>query len=665
MVVITVNTATLDDFLYCPETSDLFENGCSALMSVRSCGRDNFYKTCLTLGSGEKGEAPFNSLEAFKADDIIASKYKYLTMNNCENGNIVNLSINRLKEINSDTLYNARPGKLGQLLRTSGIKTAFIGGFWNENSIKSPAFFISMDSSGLTDMGETEGVFTGESIDEKKILTSIDRFINDSGFMVIELGDIESLYINRKSFSEDAYLYNKRQIMGKTGSIIESIKNMIDFKNTVLVVMSSFSSDFSNEDAETLSPFVIYDGGLTKGILKSESTRREGIISAQDFAPLVLNYFGLNSGGFQGRPMKKSSITGLNYLKQLNEKTYNVSISRAPVLKVYAICIMIVLAIYLLRAVKPVVYTFLIKFILVIPLIFLCAGAFNITGISHMIVYIILSCLVVSAIMSSIFKSSLNYIAAVSFFIILLISIDIISGQSLLKFSVFSYDPIIGARFYGIGNEFLGAMGGCSLILCGYIIEKKAEYKKIAVCLLILISLIVGLPMFGANAGGLISLAAGFMIFISLEYNRDLKASLKAGSAASVLSLLLLAGVNIVFKGSESHLGRMLYMASYEGVPYIFNIILRKVNMEVRLIRYTIWSIVLIALIIASVINAYRPGNYAKKMFEIYPHYKNVFIAGSISCIAALIFNDSGIVTAAVIMLYMVFSGILLYDENV
>jgi hypothetical protein len=107
----------------------------------------------------------------------------------------------------------------------------------------------------------------------------------------------------------------------------------------------------------------------------------------------------------------------------------------------------------------------------------------------------------------------------------------------------------------------------------------------------------------------------------------------------------------------------MVTMINSDGYSYFFNIVRRKLNMAVRLIKYTIWSKVLIALIVSVGLAFLKPGKYIKKFFSAYPHMKDSWIGAICGSLVAVLTNDSGIVTAAVMMLYSVFRCILLIED--
>lgn len=46
-------------------------------------------------------------------------------------------------------------------------------------------------------------------------------------------------------------------------------------------------------------------------------------------------------------------------------------------------------------------------------------------------------------------------------------------GGPLMKRSYLGYDPIIGARYYGIGNEFMGVYIGATLLFISHFLQMK------------------------------------------------------------------------------------------------------------------------------------------------------------------------------------------------
>lgn len=83
-------------------------------------------------------------------------------------------------------------------------------------------------------------------------------------------------------------------------------------------------------------------------------------------------------------------------------------------------------------------------------------------------------------------------------------------NQFLIKNSLLGYDPIIGARFYGIGNEYMGVLVGASLITISIFFEKFGFKNIILLPFALAVVFIMGNPMMGANVGGTITISAYF-----------------------------------------------------------------------------------------------------------------------------------------------------------
>ena len=61
-------------------------------------------------------------------------------------------------------------------------------------------------------------------------------------------------------------------------------------------------------------------------------------------------------------------------------------------------------------------------------------------------------------------RAFLWMVAGVGLITALLVGLDTLTGSSLMRFSFLGYDPIGGARFYGLGNEYMGIMIGALIM---------------------------------------------------------------------------------------------------------------------------------------------------------------------------------------------------------
>jgi hypothetical protein len=433
--------------------------------------------------------------------------------------------------------------------------------------------------------------------------------------------------------------------------------------------MSPYSRHEYSDQNELLSPVIIYDGGKTQGIISSKTTRRQGIVSSLDFAPYILDCYDIDYSGFTGYSYEFQHMNNnIEYISNLNSLTITTAESRLPILKGFAIFILTILSLYIVSLFKKFmklasVVKFLMELALAVPFFMLIEGAFRINSINLKALFITLSSIAFTILINTIFKKPSDRILTIAIAIISGIAFDILSGQNMLHFSVLSYDPIIGARYYGLGNEFSGVLIGCSLILFGFIFNIGKKYLKYVLVLIIFISILIGFPWFGANTGCFITSVFTFLIFILLEREYSIKYALRISIIFSAASILAVIAVNLVFKNSESHLGKLVTQINTHGIEYLLNVVSRKLSMAFRLIRSTIWSSVFIGFIITSFIVFAKPYKSLKTRVGYYSS-RNLWLCTIIACTTAIIFNDSGIVTSALIMLYGFFSMAVLLNSS-
>lgn len=79
--------------------------------------------------------------------------------------------------------------------------------------------------------------------------------------------------------------------------------------------------------------------------------------------------------------------------------------------------------------------------------------------------------------------------------------------------------------------------------------------------------------------------------------------------------------------------------------------VIRKLSMNYKLIRYTIWTRVLLGTLLALGILFYRPVGIFRRLLTENPAVAAGLSGGLIAAFAALVFNDSGIVAAATAMI--------------
>ena len=85
---------------------------------------------------------------------------------------------------------------------------------------------------------------------------------------------------------------------------------------------------------------------------------------------------------------------------------------------------------------------------------------------------------------------------------------------------IMSYDAIIGARYYGIGNEYEGVTIASAIFALSVLLNYKKIPKWLTIAVSIFIILITSAyPSMGANVGGAISESIGYLLFIMIIFD--------------------------------------------------------------------------------------------------------------------------------------------------
>jgi hypothetical protein len=220
-----------------------------------------------------------------------------------------------------------------------------------------------------------------------------------------------------------------------------------------------------------------------------------------------------------------------------------------------------------------------------------------------------------------------------------IVGIDLLVGTPLLRGAWMSYSVMEGARYYGIGNEYCGALLAAGL-------GAAAMFKRAPTWLcglaLTTLALLVAWPACGANAGGFLGLAIGFgASFLVWRADR-----VRVRDAA-VLLLLAAVGIALVLMwdlsrgvANQSHIGRAVGSGPLQ-------IALRKVELNAWLFTHSPWALLLLAAGAGISISLRRSGVVPRGIFPKDRRQAGALAGMLAGSLALLLFNDSGVVAAA------------------
>jgi len=679
-IFINMDRTNLDYMLEIPALkNELSNRGYIGLMNIRGDKGTDDKRSYATIGAGRRANVASDENINFEEQTKDNSKIYEAAVGKSAQA-INDLTINMSLSASELGEYGATLGSLGQTLSDNNIKRAVLGNadiVSNNSLIKNRNIcLIAMDNHGRIPYGNIDNINIqdysmpyGIRTDYDKLLSETKKYYNENDILFVELGDTYRLDMYKSNLNDNTYEKMKSAINDNINTYLNEVLKMIG-KDDVIYITSTFPSTDDYQNKRRLSP-VIKLKGEGKGILSSSTTRRDGIIANLDLGVDILSEYDLSNDFMVGRSFKlESKDNNIEYLSHELEKIISISEARSNIINTFVTIIAAswvigMIAVFARNKIpyKEIVFKVLKEFIklgIIMPLAFLLSPIINYRTEFGVGTTIIITTLILYILGRLAFKDDIKNMGFFALVTIVLIAVDSIFGTYLMQNNIMSYDAIIGARYYGVGNEYEGVTIASAVFAFAVLLEYKKIPKWLIVVSLILILITSAYPSMGANVGGAISESIAYLLFVMLIF--DIKLDFK-----KVLILGLSAvGVVVVFalldlvSGSESHLGSFVHQIIVEGPSVIFNTFGRKIAMNIKLAQTSVWVNILLSGIAIIAVLIFRPSEHFRKIARKYPIIFKGFIASMVGCVITLLVNDSGIVAASTASIYILIPIIIM-----
>jgi len=651
------------------------------LMNVNSASARTSPGTHATISAGRPAYGGNSLVVAAKATEIINNEaagltYRRYTDNSLKNSEVCILNWPQIIEVNNINSRTKIPvGLIGESLKSVGLKAAVIGNSDLPERVNRPAALITADFNGITPHGLvgnellslSEGFLPWITNYEKLIEATLSA-LKHADFLVVDTGDLSRLEDYSRKGLEKVVAKERKAIIKNIDDYLNRLFNEIDFTHTLLILTSSIPPSSKLVEKNYLVPIVFATEYSKPGLIYSNTTRREGLITSADLTTTILDYLNANVsiansksiGQSISGPVQKTD-NNLDHILRLNHGLSFIYQIRPLFIKPYIILqiITIIFSVSLFFIFKKIIPLFLnwLSFIITVPLALLIMGAFR---IENYLLYALLALALGLAIL--IFSKIVSRLTQYEPFVILglitsfLIVIDLFLGSGLMKHSVLGYDPIIGARFYGIGNEYMGVLIGSSFLGVGSLIkrESKRPFLLIGILYFIFIIWLIFSPDYGANFGGTVAAVSAFLFWVG-RWIKDLFKNPKIIIFTLFLLILLMCFGNLFFSSKQSHIEKAFALLLQKGNREFYEIVVRKIEMNIKLILYTNWSKVFLLALLSMSILFFKPRGFIQYLYQKHRSLYESFTTVLVGSVAALLFNDSGIVAASTAMIYAVY----------
>lgn len=687
VIVIDMNRVNMDNMSRFKSISGLIDK--SAFIGQMNIRGDKGYddrRNYASIGStGRVNILPETRISFEKSTEDQKKIYQAATGTKALNINLDNINFIDFYNQNKGE-YKSSIGYLGQTLSSNGKKIGVLGNsdYYDSTGqfVKNRDFCLAvMDSRGRIHDGVLDGINKkktnfpyGIGTDYKKLREETKRLYESSDLLFVELGDTFRLDEYKENLNKNTYVKMKRMVYSEANKYIASTLKMAGDNDTIYII-GSFPSRLDYKNNRRLAPVIRIDKSEKgSGLLETSTTRRKGVIANIDLGVDILNRFGLKNKFMNGRVIKSVPMeNSFEYLQKDYKKIIAISSIRMSIINIYVTIIVaswIICALALWKKEKipqkhrGKVLNVLKEFVklgLIMPLAFLTAPILQARTEPGVALSIIAATIVYYLAGRVLFKNDdMKQICLFASAMIAIIVVDSALYTPLMESNIMSYDPMIGARYYGIGNEYEGVTIGSAIIAFAILLEHKSIKRWMVVPFLLLVLFTSAYPAMGANVGGAISECVAYIVFILLIY--DIKIDLKK----ALMILLATGGLVVAFAiadialGLGSHLGNFVNQILANGPMEIVNVFARKIEMNVKLAQTTVWVNILLAGLAILALIIFRPNKNFTAMKAKYPLIYKGYLSIMVGCIVTLFVNDSGIISSATDSIYLLIPIIII-----
>lgn len=709
VVIISIDQISIKDLqnIELKNVYRLIENGSLGIMNTNTAGPKESQNNFATIAAGSKALGGDSVQDIFNSNEIIAGQnikkiYKFNVGHSSNNYQVVFPYLWNIQNLNSNNQNNAIPFLLGETIHKSGLKTAVVGNadlgidstylnsknrYFNPN--RSFAQLL-LDAKGRIDYGDVSTDILkkdaeypyGVKTDNAKVFRKFIQYYKKADVIQVALGDIDRLENMKQNLSKFRYELYKKNILKYNDQLIGKILNSID-TNTEVIMMTPTPSSDSLKTNQQLTPVIFHSTELNRGLITSGTTHRQGIIVNTDIAVSILDYLKIidfskkNYINFSGQVVKvfpnysgaQTSYGKLKFMNDLNDRIVFNTMQRVYTLATYVyyvvICVLFALIYLWYRRKKSaengiisrIIEKLLIS-IIFIPVSMLLLPLFKPTNLFFSYFYIVLLTIIFTIVIQKILKDTLKCFIVGSILAAVLLIIDVFTGSYLLQNCPLGYDPQIGARYFGLGNEVMGVLLGATILATTLIMDRIKSNKNISiakavsVAVYLFIIFVLTYPGLGTKAGGAITAVAGFGVVMFKLYGKKVTWKQVTAIVVGIVALLLaMIVIDISHKGgAQSHIGRAAELIRSGGAIQAWYIIERKLATNLKLINHSRWTYILILSLVTLIVML----KSFKDIFKKHAYAYTGFIGIIVTALVGLVFNDSGVIACATSIVYAI-----------
>jgi len=638
-----------------------------------------------TLGAGTRtAGAPLGEGLAFDRDETFSGAPATATLARRLGrapgpGAIVAPSVAAIAGSNRRLKFGSEPGAFGTALRAATVATAVVGNADPSLTETAPADYqrtatlALADRDGIVDGGDVSrrlltpvpGAALGLALDRSTVSAAVALAARATRSVVlVEASDLVRADAERSLSAPAARAGIVDHALDRTAALLDMILDVGAYdpaRDGLLVITPAHTAA-----AVHLGVAAAHLPGMRPGLLRSPSTRRAGFVTLVDVAPTVLSWMGVpRPDSMEGRPIEviassRSLASRIHMLARVDRDARARDHLVAPVTAIFIVLEALVAAAAVavlgnarrgrraLEVAALSLFGYLAFVYLAVPLHVAEHGplayfAFLFGG------GVVLSLVARAVGRRADFVAPMVLLAA----LLALLAGDLITGGRLQLNAVLGYSPTVGGRFAGAGNLTFAQLSACAILLAGLIAHWRGRQGlPVAFAVLGLAVIVDGLPLWGADVGGVLSLVpAAAITAVALTGWRIRPRIIAALAAGTAVAIGLATGVDLLRPvGHRSHLGRLVEQIQHDGFGAFGRVVERKASANLAVLTTSVWTLLVPVVLLFIAYLIYRAPGRLRIINEKAPELRATFAGVFVLAILGYSLNDSGIAVPALML---------------
>jgi len=559
-------------------------------------------------------------------------------------------------------------GLLGRTLSRAGVRTALLGTADSDETGTGRPAALLLPTPGDTffnDGTQPDPLAPGgRRTDPQRLWQATQTALASHDFVVVHDGDFARTERTKGSLLPMAYHQYRAQALLSLDAFLAPALAYADTHPSVSLLFVVPTAPFVGTTWDSLTPFFCYASASPLApVMQSATTQTWGLVAARDFAPTALALLHVPLPiQMTGAPMEAAigvtPNTVLPRLHRLDTETRLNQDAQTPFFWTVGLVggMVLLLGIGLAfgntnqagHALRPMA-RFAVRGLSALPLALLLAPLVPTPALPAL--YATIAALILGL-------ALLPTPAVILSVTALVLMADGLTGTTLVSQSLLSVYALSGIRFYGIGNEYMGVLLAGTLTLAGSAFF-AARKPWLMMLLFALVIVVLSFPSFGAKAGGAVTATATFWVAWRALRTQPVGARHVLGGLAAGFALVLLWGLlGHWLPMRRTHIDTATAALGQARFGYIAGVALRKLGLAVHVALNPGTLAGLLGLALVGLLARRVPASRFADYHVRNPRFLALWRAGLWGCLACVLFNDSGIVAAILLLTSLALVGL-------